>query len=81
MSGASPFFVAGLVFAIFMVAAILVLWRMRRHLSSKADAEARMAQAMVELESLAARLRAERNAAERRGAATGDGPSGDLPQT
>lgn len=81
MSGASPFFVAGLVFAIFIVAAILVSWRMRRHLSSKADAEARMAQAMVELESLAARLRAQRNAAERRGAAAGDGPSGDFPQT
>jgi LPXTG-motif cell wall-anchored protein len=76
MSGASPFLVAGLVFAIFMVAAILVLWRRRRHLSTKADAEARMAQAMHELQVLTARLQAERSAAERRGAAAGDGPSG-----
>lgn len=76
MSGASPFFIAGLVFAILMVAVILVMWRRRKHLSSRADAEARMAQAMHELQMLAGRLQAERSAAGRRGADAGDAPSG-----
>ncbi len=38
--------------------AVFLIWRMRAHLAARADAEARMAAAMQELQILAARLQA-----------------------
>jgi type II secretory pathway pseudopilin PulG len=66
MTGPSGFFAAGTIVAIFVVVAVLVMWRMRKHVASRADAEARMAAAMQELQMLAARLETQR---ERSGAA------------
>jgi membrane protein implicated in regulation of membrane protease activity len=60
MNDLSGFFAAGIIFAIFIVIAVLVLWRMRKHVSSRADAEARMAAAMQELQILAARLQGQK---------------------
>ena len=59
MTDPSGFFAAGIIFAIFVVIAVLVLWRMRKHASSRAEAEARMSAAMEELQVLAARLQAQ----------------------
>ena len=60
MSDLSGFFTAGIVFAIFVVIAVVVLWRIRKHVSSRAEAEARMAAAMQELQLLAARLQSQK---------------------
>jgi membrane protein implicated in regulation of membrane protease activity len=56
----SGFFAAGIIFAIFAVVAALVMWRVRKHVASRADAEARMAAAMQELQMLAVRLETQR---------------------
>lgn len=64
MTDPSGFFALGIIFAIFVVVAILVMWRMRRHVAARADAEARMAAAMQELQMLAARLKTQRGHTE-----------------
>lgn len=51
---------AGLIFAIFVVVAIIVLWRLRKYSAQRAEAEARMAAAMQELQLLAAKLQAQK---------------------
>lgn len=66
----------GLVLIILMGAGLLVLWRMRAHAAAKADAEARMAAAMHELQLLAARLHAQTAAAASR-----DAPPESTPTT
>ena len=64
MTDPSGLFAAGIIFAIFVVVAVLVMWRMRKHVASRADAEARMAAAMQELQMLAARLQSPRETRE-----------------
>ena len=60
MNEMSGVFMAGTVIAIFLVVAILVLWRIRKHAAGREDAEARMSAAMQELQLLAAKLKAEK---------------------
>ena len=60
MNDPSGFVAAGTIFAIFIVVAVLVLWRVKKHASERAEAEARMSAAMQELQLLAARLQAQK---------------------
>jgi Na+-transporting methylmalonyl-CoA/oxaloacetate decarboxylase gamma subunit len=60
MNDQSVFVGVGIIFAIVIVVGVLVMWRMRKHVSSRAAAEARMAAAMQELQVLAARLEAQK---------------------
>lgn len=62
MSEPTGFLAAGLIFALAVTVAVTVLWRLKKHASSRADAEARMSAAMQELQLLAAKLQAQKRA-------------------
>lgn len=65
MTDPTILFAVGMVLAIALGVALLLLWRLRTHAARRSDAEARMAAAMHELQLLAARLQAQRGVAER----------------
>lgn len=80
MSDPSLFAVGALVFILVTIGAIVVLWRMKAHLARKADAEARMQRAMLELHTTAARLQSRRNAGQSVGPSAIGGASGPPPE-
>jgi type II secretory pathway pseudopilin PulG len=74
MTDPTTVFTVGMVLAIAMGVAVLLLWRLRTHVARRTEAEARMAAAMQELQLLSARLQAQRAAMARRDAAPDDAP-------
>jgi hypothetical protein len=75
MSDFTILFAAGILVVVLVTVAVLLLWRVRAHAKTRADAEARMAAAMEELQRLAARLQAQKAELERSGAPPSDSHS------